>query len=66
MVSTAPGTSSSLVKKAHYHAVAATATYAAYVKGVQAVATNTAAARARRDAEAKRETTYARGTLGAT
>lgn len=52
------------VKDAHYHPVKVSAQYAAYTAAVSELATNTAAERERRRAQLKRETTYARGTLG--
>lgn len=51
-------------RDAHYHPVKATAAFAAFTKAVQAQAANTPGWRARRDAQRKRETTYARGGLG--
>jgi hypothetical protein len=49
---------------ARYHAVAATAEWAAFMAGVAADVVRTKAERERRDAERKRETTYARGVPG--
>jgi len=51
-------------KDARYHAVLATAKWAEYVAATHAEITRTAAQRKTEVAERKRETTYARGTLG--
>lgn len=59
-----PGTTPSLVKDAHYHPVAVTAKFAAWLAGIANVETNSAAKKAREDAQRRRETTYARGELG--
>lgn len=64
MVATAPGSSPLVVRDAHYHAIKATATWKAYLDGVRALTTASAAKRAREDLVRQRETTYARGTLG--
>jgi hypothetical protein len=63
-VSTEPGQTPALVKDAHYHAVRATATWAAFVAGVRKAAVDSAAERSRRQGQLVRETTYDRGTLG--
>jgi hypothetical protein len=54
------------VKDAHYHPVVTSAKFAAYSAAVSELATNTVAERERRRAQLRRETTYARGTLGET
>lgn len=51
-------------RDAHYHPVKATARWAEFITGTQAVMTNSADKRAAREAQRKRETTYARGELG--
>lgn len=51
-------------RDAHYHPVKATARFKAFIEGTAALATNAATARARREAQRVRETTYARGELG--
>lgn len=51
-------------RDAHYHPVKATALWAEFAKASQDEATNSADARARREAQRKRETTYARGEPG--
>ncbi len=64
MVSTNPGSSPAIPRDAHYHAVKATATWAAFAAALRLEATNSAAERARRDELRADETTYARGILG--
>lgn len=64
MASTAPGTAPGLVKDAHYHAIAATETWSRFAAAMAKLAVDSAARRAREDAERTRATTYARGTLG--
>jgi hypothetical protein len=64
MASTQPGSAPDLQPNAHYHAIKATATWAAFVAAVKETANRTPAARAREDAQRKRETTYERGILG--
>lgn len=51
-------------KDAQYHAIKPTETWATFQAAMAERLTRTAAQRARRDAERKRETTYARGELG--
>ena len=51
-------------KDAHYHAVAATAKWSAFVAQERTDLRRSAAQRAREVRERKRETTYARGELG--
>jgi len=65
MATTAPGSGPDLVRDAHYHAVAATATWKAFVAGIQPLVKDDAAERAREQREEVSETTYARGILGA-
>lgn len=64
MATSAPGAGPDLVRDAHYHAIAASKTWAAFVAQMTAEATATADERARADEQRKRETTYARGILG--
>ncbi len=64
MATTAPGAGPNLVRDAHYHALAATAKWAAFVAAMKAGATSDAAVRARADQVEHRATTYARGILG--
>lgn len=64
MAITQPGSGPNLVKDAHTHAIAATATWKAYVAGIQSVISRTADQRARAIAEEHRRTDYARGILG--
>lgn len=59
-----PGSSSTLVKDAHYHAVQATTLWAAFRAAMDKAARETAAERDRRDDRRTRATTYDRGTLG--
>jgi len=64
MATTAVGSGPDLVRDAHYHPIAATRLWCAYVAGVTQLAKNTLDAR-ERDARTKHnETTYARGILG--
>jgi hypothetical protein len=51
-------------RDAHYHPVKSTEQWAAFVKALAAVTVDPAAVRARKLAERKRETTYARGQEG--
>ena len=51
-------------KDAHYHAVAATAKWSAFVTALRAGVERSAAQRAREDRERQHETTYARGVPG--
>jgi hypothetical protein len=51
-------------RDAHYHVVKSTAHWAAFIAALGAVTVNTQAARERKLAERKRETTYAHGTTG--
>lgn len=64
MAVTQPGSGPNLVKNAHTHPIAATATWATYVKGIQSVITRTADERTRAIAEERRRTDYSRGILG--
>ncbi len=64
MASIAPGTSPSLVKDAHYHAIAATAAWSTFSEAMTRLATDSVAERTREDERRERATTYARGTLG--
>lgn len=57
-------TSSGKKKDAQYHVVQATVEWAAFVKAMLDEATNSVDERARKEAERKRETTYAQGELG--
>jgi hypothetical protein len=52
------------LRDAHYHPLAASAKWAELKSAEQAARTRSAAADAAKDAERKRETTYARGELG--
>ena len=52
------------LRDAHYHPVKASAKWKEFVQAELGLATQTPDARARKDAERKRETTYSRGTLG--
>ncbi len=60
----APGSGPVVVKDAHYHAIKATETWAAFAAAMRAIATEPAGERLRRDEERQDATTYARGTLG--
>lgn len=51
-------------RDAHYHAIAATATWAAYVAGLNADLVDQAGERARERAERHRETSYERRSIG--
>ena len=51
-------------KDALYHAQVATANWAAFVAALQPLAVRSTDARLRANAQRKRDTTYARGTLG--
>ena len=64
MATVSPSAGPNLVRDAHYHAIRATATWAAFRAKMAELATNTATSRAREDAGEVRATTYARGTLG--
>jgi len=59
-----PGTTSTLIKDAHYHAIAATATWQTFIQAMMQEVTDSPAYRARRDERRADATTYARGTLG--
>lgn len=59
-----PGHTTNLVPNAHYHHLAATKTWAAFIAAMQVEATDPADERAARDEQRERETTYARGELG--
>jgi hypothetical protein len=52
------------LKDARYHAIKATEEWANFVNAEMANATNSPVARAARDAQRQRETTYSRGQLG--
>ncbi len=64
MATTAPGSGPNLIRDAHYHAIAATATWKAFAEALQPLAHDSPDQRAREAAERERETTYARGILG--
>ena len=51
-------------KDARYHVIAATNEWAAFVQAMMAEASNSPTSRGQRDAQRKRETTYAHGQLG--
>ena len=63
MADTAPGTGPTLVNDAHYHAIKATATWAAWATAMEKLATESPAETARERAERVRETTYYRRRL---
>ena len=62
---TTPGSGASLVRDAHYHPIRATQTWRTYIAAMAQLATDTAADRAEVARKRHDETTYARGTLGA-
>ncbi len=64
MATTAPGSGPNLIRDAHYHAIKATATWAAFIASMQAAATDSVAERERQDERRADATTYERGTLG--
>jgi len=51
-------------RDAHYHAIQATQLWASFMTIMQEIATEPASERARKEAERKKRTTYARGILG--
>ena len=53
-----------LSHNAHYHPVASTERWAEFIKALASVTVDQAAVRARKLAQRKRETTYAKGTTG--
>ena len=58
------GAQLSTTKDATYHAIKATEEWANFILGMNATISRSLAQRQRRDAERKRETTYARGVEG--
>lgn len=64
MATTAPGSGPNLVNDAHYHAIAATAKWSAFIAGTLADVTNSAAKRAEERGDRRRTSTYAEGRLG--
>ena len=64
MATTAPSSGPNLIRDAHYHAIAATATWQAFIAGMLPEVTDDDAKRAEERRTRARATTYARGVLG--
>ena len=64
MATTRPSSGPDLVRDAHYHPLALSAKWKAFVAGLAPVITNTPAQREHEDRDEERATTYARGILG--
>ena len=64
MATTRPSSGPDLVRDAHYHPLALSAKWKAFVEGIQPAIVDSLAQRQHEDRDEHRATTYARGILG--